>query len=134
MTRLIRLVILGGLLAVAAGCNGTDEPQPQKALAQADTSGVSGTVTLTIVPGVEGRKADPPSPLAGTTIKLRRQGDAQALAETTTDKAGRFRFVVEPGTYDIELHDPVGSLYRESVRVTQGRIHEIRIGLLLCAP
>jgi len=80
------------------------------AAAQAPSSGISGSVTVSPVrPGPQRAGDAESAPFAGARVELRSARGA-LLAAASTDAAGRFRLAAPPGEYDIVVRPRDGGI------------------------
>jgi hypothetical protein len=115
-----RVALLVGVL-VLTGC-AANRPADGRGGGGTPSSGPSGvavTGTVAAAPACPGpERLDspcPPRPVAGAQVEMEATGTA--VATTTTDDAGRFRFVVPPGNYRITAHN-VGYQSQNSQDIT----------------
>jgi len=104
-------------LALAAVALGTAGPAPSAVA----PSGIRGTVTKSPISPVCKAGVPCSAPAAGVTLVALRGGVRVAAAATSA--AGRYRFVLRPGTYLVRLlrAPALGGLSPRTVRVVRGR-------------
>ncbi|MCY7303008.1 MAG: carboxypeptidase regulatory-like domain-containing protein [Thermoleophilia bacterium] len=92
-------------------------------------SGIRGTVIRSPVTPVCRQEVPCSAPASGVVVVVLRGGSR--VASATTSKTGRYRVVLEPGTYTVRLlRTPrFGSSTPRTVRVSEGRFVVANIGI-----
>jgi hypothetical protein len=119
---LVGVLVLAGCATASPGPGGTSSGPPAGGTSSSPSPGPSGyaiTGVVTAEPGCPGPQRGgtpcPPRPVAGARVELAKGG---AIVETqTADGAGRFQFIVAPGSYRVTAHN-VGLASQASQDVT----------------
>jgi hypothetical protein len=116
-------MVIGVALGSLAGCGDQE-------------GGVRGECLVQFLPGVDGAQPPAPRPLPGATVQVRPAKGGAAVSQVRTDETGKFRIVLGPGEYLLEVQPPAGRQGIESqeakpVTVSRGKFTEVTITLFM---